>query len=442
MFEGKLSMKAIKKKEYLDMVNLELISLRECASLLSLSYRQTIRINNRYKKFGVLELENKRSLRPPNLRYDDEIVKKVCELKINYYQDFNVEHFRDMLLTKHSLVISYESLRRILIKNNLHSYEAKKAKYRKRRRMPKTGMLIQMDTSEHRWFKSDPRNYYLILTIDDADSKIYDAKFFDSDNTFNNMNIIKKVVEKHGLFSALYVDRASHFETTRHSGVHYNIKQFEHKDTQIQRALSELGITLITAGSPQAKGRVERSFRTHQDRLINELALYGINNIKDANEYIMNIYIPEHNKKFALKNVESSFTKLSPKINLNNIFSIKHIRTVNKDNTVRFLGHILQLKPTKFKLNFAGSKVQVLQFEDDNVKIMYKDKIILCDKLDQNNKGYKEYQTTQNILEQKIYVKQPLKNTSRKKNNSGWKKSNYLFLKDYYNKIKYYKKNA
>ncbi|MBU1366279.1 MAG: hypothetical protein KJ711_00500, partial [Candidatus Omnitrophica bacterium] len=195
------------------------------------------------------------------------IKEHICKLRKEIYYDFNVMHFLDKLKENHSINYSYETIRHILIEYGLHIPRKKKKVHRRRRRMPKAGLLIQMDSSEHHWLPFIEKKWHLTATIDDATNKVPFAKFFSSDGVFNNMWVIRKTIEKEGLFTALYADKASHFTTTRYGGLHVNLN-LEQDDTQIQRALQEIDITLIPANSPQAKGRVERLFRTFQDRLI------------------------------------------------------------------------------------------------------------------------------------------------------------------------------
>ena len=156
----------------------------------------------------------------------------------------------------YKIKLSYESIRKILIAHHLHNPKEKKKVYRRRRRMPKAGMLVQMDSSQHQWIPSIPVKWWLIIMIDDATNEIPYARLVPSDTMFANMSVIRGFIERKRLFTALYVDRASHFETTRYGGLHVNVSP-EQDDTQIERALNELGITIIPANSPQAKGRVE-----------------------------------------------------------------------------------------------------------------------------------------------------------------------------------------
>jgi hypothetical protein len=221
---------------------------------------------------------------------------------------FNILNFKDELEEEHKIKLSYESIRKILISFGLHHPKKKKKVYRRRRRMSKAGMLIQMDSSQHQWIPSIPVKWWLIIMIDDATNEIPYARLVPSDTMFANMSVIRGFIEKRGLFTALYVDRASHFGTTRHGGLHVNVSP-EQDETQIERALNELGITIIPANSPQAKGRVEIRFRLFQDRFIKKMQLLGIKDYTKANEFLLNKFLPWYNKKYT-REAPSSFIPL------------------------------------------------------------------------------------------------------------------------------------
>ena len=189
--------------------------------------------------------------------------------------------------------------------------------------MPKAGLLIQMDSSQHKWLNNIEEKWWLIATIDDETNEVAVAIFFSSDTTYTNMAIIRKLISKKGTFDALYVDKASHFITTRHSSYYQNIKD-DQNETQINRALDELNITLITANSPQAKGRIERLFGFFQDRLINEMRLHNIKTYDAANKFLENIFLPWYNKEYTHQ-AESVYKRIPESINLDIIFAIEFI---------------------------------------------------------------------------------------------------------------------
>jgi len=318
------------------------------------------------------------------------------------YRGFNVLHFRDKLIENHQIQFSYETIRKILIAEGIRRYKKRKKVYRRRRRMPKTGMLVQMDSSFHQWIPQIKEKWWLIAMIDDANNEIPIAYFFPKDTLFNNMYVIREFIQKKGLFMALYVDKASHFKTTRHAGIHYCVNP-EQEDTQIERALKELNITLIPANSPQAKGRIERYFGFFQDRLINEMKLLKIKSYIQANKFLNEQFLPWYNKKYTLKNIESLYKPLPEYTNLDLVFCAKYHRVVNNDNTVSFLSQIIQIPPNNIHISFAKRKVTICHLPDNTVFILYKNYVIVKTKLSKNNKLLKKERKIEKLLNKRTY---------------------------------------
>ncbi|MEW6481725.1 MAG: hypothetical protein AB1397_01785 [bacterium] len=255
---------------------------------------------------------------------------------------------------------------------------------------------------KHQWIPSIPVKWWLIAMIDDATNEIPYARFFSSDNMFANMAVIRGFIERKRLFSALYVDKASHFETTRHGGLHVNVSP-EQDETQIERALKELGITIIPANSPQAKGRIEVRFRLFQDRLIKKMALLKIKDYDSANEFLLNNFLPWHNKKYALC-CPSNYLVLPYGINLGTIFCRKIERIVKNDNTISVQGEIIQIPPNKTRFSFAKAKVDVCILEDNRIIVLYKGSIICETMLLGKTKAQKKEEEIKELLEKREYV--------------------------------------
>jgi hypothetical protein len=269
--------------------------------------------------------------------------------------------------------------------------------------MSKAGMLLQMDSSQHQWLPAIKKPWWLTAIIDDATNEVPFAKFYESDGVFNNMEVIRKTIENKGLFYALYVDKASHFNTTRYGGLHVNVAA-EQEDTNIERALKELNIQLILANSPQAKGRIERLFRLFQDRLINELRLYGITDYENANRYLQKRFIPDYNKRFAhCEGIEGVWTVLPANINLDLVFCKKYERKVNFDNTIKFQGWVIQIPPSSYRLSYAKSVVEVCLLADNRVYILYKGNIIYAKQVSTTNREYKQNKVIEAFLDQREY---------------------------------------
>lgn len=382
-----VTMKDIQRFKVLRDVIEKRIKNKEAAQILGISYVHVSRIKKKLLKDGFEGILRKQPIHAPNKKITDDIEKEILNLRKDIYYDFNIIHFKEKLEEIHKIKISYESLRQILIKNGFHIPKKKKKVHRMRRRMPKAGMLVQMDSSFHNWLPHIPEKWWLIAMIDDATNKVPYAKFFPKDTLFANMQVIRKFIEIEGLFMSLYVDKASHFKTTRHGGLHYCVN-IEQNDTQIERALNELGITLIPANSPQAKGRIEVTFRLFQDRLVKEMRLNGIKNYDQANSFLINKFLPYYNSKFSHP-ADSVYSPLPSNINLDLIFCIKHDRIVNNDNTFKFNGHIFQIPPSPLKLSFAKSVITVCLLPDNRIFALYKNNIIFQSSLPNNIKESK-----------------------------------------------------
>ena len=298
----------------------------EAAQILNLTSVHISRLKKRLIAGGFENMLRKSAKQPPNQKISDADISKILTLRKRLYYDFNIMHFMDKLHEVHKMPYSYESIRQILIQHSLHSPKKKRKVYRQRRRMPKAGMLIQMDSSQHFWLPLVENKWWLVAMIDDATNEIPCAQFFPKDTLFANMHVIRRFIQIKGVFMSLYVDKASHFKTTRHGGLHYNVAS-EQEHTQIERALNELGINIIPANSPQAKGRIEVTFRLFQDRLIKEMRLAKIKNYAQASRFLQDVFLPWYNARYTHK-AESCYMSVPKDKDLELIFSIKTERTV------------------------------------------------------------------------------------------------------------------
>jgi hypothetical protein len=378
------------------------LRITDASAVLSLSYRHTLRLKDKVRDEGLEGLLRKSPSSPANKRLTDQMIKEILRLRREFYHDFNMMHFKDKLEEEHHILLSYESLRQVLIKAQQHAPRKKKVVHRRRRRMPKAGMLVQMDSSQHQWLSNIAEKWWLIAMIDDATNEIPYAGLFPQDTTFANMYVIRRAIEIKGVFMSLYVDKASHFKTTRHGGLHYNVSR-EPTDTQIERALEELGITLIPANSPQAKGRIEVTFRLFQDRFIKEMRLAGIRDYDEANRFLQDKFLPWYHAKYTHE-AQSAYMPLPKGKNLDLVFCIKDHRKVKNDNTVRFNGHAIQIPPTDIKLSFARTRVDVCLWEDQRILILYKDKVIATSVLSENNKSAGTEKKIEKLLNKREYV--------------------------------------
>jgi hypothetical protein len=233
-------------------------------------------------------------------------------------------------------------------------------------------MMLHIDGSHHRWF-GDERRHDLIVVLDDATSEIYYAQLAEAESTRTIMVALREVIETKGVFCSLYSDRAAHFFVTPKRGERVDLT----RPTQVGRALQELGIRMIPAYSPQARGRMERSYGTWQGRLPQELRLRGITDLKKANEFLRTEYIPEFNRKFTEKPAQagSAFVRLHRR-DLDWVFSVQQERVVNRDNTVIIGNRVLQLEKTRWKDTLAEQTVTVHEHLDGRVSIRYGPQLI------------------------------------------------------------------
>ncbi len=352
------------------------ISNNQAASLLDLSKRQIIRLKNKVRGADLSGIVHGNRGKPPKTTIGKETKETILNLYLNTYNGFNVSHFGEFLEEVHGIRVSRETIRKLLLIGGLRTKSKSPPRHRTRRaRMPKSGLLVQMDSSEHKWLVENTN--WLIATIDDATGEVPYALFVDSDSTENNMRVIKRLIEKKGIPVALYTDGASHFITQRHYSYRVNLK-YDYSPTQIQSALNELGVRLIIAGSPQAKGRVERLFETFQDRLLKELKLYKISSIEKANDYLHNKFLKKFNKKFSIdpKDPEAAWRVVPKEVNLESVFSIKEQRTVMADNTISYKNRIFQILPDKYRISFAKARVVVEKRLDESIHIKYKDQYL------------------------------------------------------------------
>lgn len=374
----------------------------QASMLLGVSYRHAFRLKKAFKERGIEGIIPKerggRKAIPENLK------EKVAILfKGKYGKRFNILHFNEKLKENENILLSYETVRNILIEKKIHKPKKrrKRSYFKRRKRMPKEGMLLQMDSSFHHWLENIPERWYLTTMVDDATNRLLYAKFFPKDTVFNNMEGIRKVIEKEGLFMALYVDKASHFKTTRYAGVHYDVS-VEQEETNIEKALEELGITLIPANTPQAKGRIERDFGTLQDRLISELWLAGIKDYKEANRFLRKVFISYFNKRFS-KEADGSVYKPPMGIDLDLIFTKRYMRSVSNDNTISFFNQEILIPPSRKKLNFSKKRVEVRLSAEGIIWILYKGEVIYQTQISKDNSLLKKEKRIESILRYRSY---------------------------------------
>jgi len=339
----------------------------EAAEIIGVTDRTMRRWRERYQEHGYSGLWDYRKRSPSPKRIAVEVLEQVLGLYREKYFDFNVQHFHEKLKEEHGIKQSYTWVKTALQEAGLVERRKKRGSHRKRRlRRPLPGMMLHIDASEHDWFQ-DGRKYELIVILDDATSEIYYAQLVEAESTRSMLRALREVVKTQGVFCSLYSDRAGHFFLTPKAGE----KVDKTRLTQIGRALRELGIKMIPAYSPQARGRSERNFGTWQGRLPQELRLRGITQMDQANEFLRE-YVKELNARFSVAAVQkgSAFVAVRRK-DLDDIFSLQQERVVNQDNTVHLDNRVFQIEKARWRNTLAGMTVEVHEHLDGSVTIHY-----------------------------------------------------------------------
>jgi transposase len=344
------------------------LSWWEAAEIIGVTDRTMRRWRERLETEGYSGLVDRRKAKPSDKRVPVAKVEEVLRLYREEYFDLNMRHFHEKLKEKHAIELSYTFVQKALQGAGLVARGRKRRKHRRRReRRPMPRMLLHIDGSKHQWL-GDERWHDLIVILDDATSEIYHAQLVEEESTCTVMAGLREVIEAKGLFCALYSDRGSHFFVTVKAGE----KVDKHRLTQVGRAMKELGVQMIPAYSPQARGRSERSFGTWQGRLPQELRLARITSVEAANAFLRERYIGEFNSKFtvAAREKGTAFRKTS-RSDLNWIFTVQTERVVAKDNTVAMGVQHWQLEKSRFRSSLAGCTVIIHEHLDGAVSIRY-----------------------------------------------------------------------
>jgi transposase len=340
----------------------------DAAEIIGVTDRTMRRWRERLETDGYSGLVDRRKGRPSDKRVPLARVEEVLRLYQEVYFDLNIRHFHEKLSEEHGIQLSYTWVQKALQGAGLVARGRRRGKHRRRReRRPLPGMLLHIDGSKHQWF-GDERWYDLIVILDDATSEIYYAQLVEEESTRTVMAGLREVIEIQGLFCALYSDRGSHFFVTPKAGQ----KVDPHRLTQVGRAMKELGVQMIPAYSPQARGRSERSFGTWQGRLPPELRLAGIVTVEQANTFLRTRYIAAFNEKFtvAAKEKGTAFRKTARQ-DLDWIFTVQTERIVANDNTVAIGDRDWQLEKGRFRHSLAGCTVTIHQHLDHSVSIRF-----------------------------------------------------------------------
>jgi transposase len=370
-----LNRKEQKRLMILNQIEKKELSIDKAATVLELSERQIWRMLAGYRKEGVAAIAHGNRGRPPANTLEDNIKLKIMELAQISYRGFNHQHLTEKLNEQEGIPVSRSTVRRILLQGGLSSPRKRRApKHRSRRvRYSREGMLLQTDSSPHDWLEGRGPELCLIGAIDDATSKVPYALFQEQETTAGYMRMLKEIVLRYGIPGALYHDKHSIFEVAQDKEPTLE-EQLCGKEpiTQMGRLLGELGITSISANSPQAKGRIERLWGTFQDRLVSELRLAGAKTKEEANQ-VLRDWLPVYNRKFAVaaREPEVAYCKVEKGFKAEEYFCFKYPRSVGNDNVVRFGEVRLQVLPTRDRLSYARCKVEVQQRLNGSLAVYY-----------------------------------------------------------------------
>lgn len=354
------------------------MTVEEASRVLGLSERHTWRMLGVYRKEGAPAIAHgNRGLKPPNAT-PGETKNKILDLARTTYAGLNHTHFTEMLLEKEGVSLSRSTVRNILVNAGISSHRRHRpSKYRCRRpRMSHEGMLIQMDGSYHDWLEGRGSWLTLLLAVDDATGTVPYALFRKQEDTGGYFMLMEGIIKHSGIPMAVYTDRHAVFDRNQlmfHSKEKGGIKA----QTQFSRSMKELGISMITARSPQAKGRVERMAGTFQDRLVSELRLAGAVNMDDANRVLAD-FLPRFNMRFGVppRQTEPAYRPVDSAIELKAIICCRYSRKVAKDNTVRYRWRTLQLLPEPVRRSYAGMRVELREYPDGKLEVSCQSKVI------------------------------------------------------------------
>ena len=346
------------------------LSQAEAAEALGMSERSFRRWHTRWLEEGEAGLHDRRLGQPSPRRMDAGVKAEVCRLFREVYPDHTVKHFHEQLVKRHNYCLGYTVTKLTLHAAGLVKPAVRRGAHRKKRpRRPLPGMLLFQDGSRFAWLPGADRDLDLIVTLDDATSEIYSAFLVEEEGTASSFVGLAETITARGLFCEFYTDRGSHYFHTREAGG----KVDKTRPTQVGRALAQLGIEHIASYSPEARGRVERVFRTLQDRLPKELRLAGLGgDVAAANRFIRDVYLPAHNARFAVAAEQPGSAFVSAREpQWIDVLCCQEERQVANDNTVRYQGRVLQIPPSPLRRHFVRATVRVHEYPDGTLAIFH-----------------------------------------------------------------------
>jgi transposase len=372
-----LTMKDEKRLEVIQRVFRGELTVIEAALVLGVSERQCYRVKARVNKAGAKGVMHGNRGRPCKHKIKEKTVKRIVELARGKYKDFNDHHLSEKLQSEEQITLSREKLRQLLRAHGIASPRKRRGiKHRSRReRRAAEGMMLQVDGSSHDWLQGRGPRLCLIGAIDDATGKVMGAFFEEAESSWVYFKLFSQIFKQHGLPQSIYSDCHSVFWTDREPTLEEQLIN-KRPSTEVGRGLEELGVTLILAGSPQAKGRIERLWGTFQDRLVSELRMARAKT-KEQAQTVLERYLPVHNRRFSkpAANAVAAWRKVSsPQIE--QALCFKERRTVAKDNTITFGGTLFQIPKKSPLRSHANKRIDVHVLLDGAVELFYQNEKI------------------------------------------------------------------
>jgi transposase len=342
------------------------LSCEQAAELMGISVSTFLRKRRRFAEDGEQGLVDRRIGKMSARRVPVDEAMRIITLFETRYFDFTVNHFHEKL-TEQGCTHSYTWVKNTLQAAGVVKKAKKRGKHRRKRaRRPLPGMMLHQDGSTHEWVPG--KSWDLIVTMDDATNESYSMFFCEEEGTMSSFQGLSVTFKSHGLPCSLYVDRGSHYFFTPKAGE----KVDKQRLTQVGRAMKQLGIDMIPAYSPEARGRSERMFATLQKRLPQELRLHDIRDMDEANRFLREVFLPAHNARFAqTAEIEgNAFTPLYD-FPLDDVLCVQEERIVENDNTLRYKGRVLQLLSDNIRVHYAKTKVRVHAYPDGSLAVFH-----------------------------------------------------------------------
>ena len=344
----------------------------KAASILGLSERQVRRIAKKVQVEGIAGITHHSRGKPSTRKIPEQLKDRVIGLYQETYSDFGPTLFQEKLLERDGIKINKETLRTWLIEEGFWKKKLKRSQHRCwRERKDYLGEMVQMDGSHHDWLEGRGPELVLMAYIDDATNTTF-ARFYDYEGTIPAMDSFKGYIRQYGVPQNLYLDKHTTYKSNAKLTIEEELEGKREPKSQFERALEELGVEVIHANSPQAKGRIERLFKTFQDRLIKEMRLKNISTKEEANKFLEG-YLPKHNKRFSKLpiNIANLHREIPKELNLESIFSLKTKRVLKNDWTISYDNQLYQIEETPF--NTRIKSVVVEERIDNTIHLIYND---------------------------------------------------------------------